>query len=103
MVIDDRLPMFEGKLLFARSPEDNEFWSPLLEKAYAKLHGSYEALVAGNLEEVINDFTGRVAEMYLVDGITIDFFKSLLEAQEKGAIMGCAGLVNNRSFFCAMK
>ncbi|PNF42187.1 hypothetical protein B7P43_G07321 [Cryptotermes secundus] len=62
VVVDDLLPTCDNELLFTQSSVQNEFWIPLVEKAYAKLHGSYEALADGHLADALVDFTGGVSE-----------------------------------------
>ena len=45
-------------LYFAKSRTEGETWVPLIEKAYAKLHGDYAALSGGFANEAIEDLTG---------------------------------------------
>ena len=59
VTIDDCLPCLSTSNSFRfASAVDNQLWPALLEKAYAKLNGSYKALESGLPHEVMADLTG---------------------------------------------
>lgn len=70
VIIDDRLPVNEANaLIYARSYNnemEDEYWVSLIEKAYAKLFGSYQSLMKGTIEDALYDLSG-----YLVESVKV--------------------------------
>uniref|UniRef100_A0A182X090 Calpain catalytic domain-containing protein n=1 Tax=Anopheles quadriannulatus TaxID=34691 RepID=A0A182X090_ANOQN len=94
VVIDDRLPTdATGKLLFGRSANGDEYWSALLEKAYAKFYGSYGALDGGTAREAMQDLTGGLTEFYqpkkMADGQEDQLWDILRSGSEMGSLFAC--------------
>nr|XP_020640057.1 calpain-6 [Pogona vitticeps] len=106
VVIDDRLPTMNNELIFCHSDDRNEFWCALLEKAYAKMAGCYEALDGGSTAEAIVDFTGAVAEsINLAEGNyshniieQAKLFEDLLKVHRRGGLISCYIMSSSRDF-----
>ena len=104
VVIDDRLPTRNGELIYLKAKDKNEFWSPLLEKAYAKLYGSYRALEGGLTIEAAVDFTGGIPEMIDISRLNRNgdierMFIDMKNAYENDAFMSCSLSVSSAYCF----
>ncbi|KAJ8385049.1 hypothetical protein AAFF_G00195790 [Aldrovandia affinis] len=90
VVVDDRLPVRSGRLLFSYSGTRNEFWSALVEKAYAKLIGSYGSLKGGNISEGMEDFMGGIATSMPVSSRTPSvLWRALSASLSRGTLISC--------------
>lgn len=72
-------------LHFASCADQNETWLPLLEKAYAKVHGDYDSIAGGISGEAVEDLTGGVTTKILCDRILSKerLWKELLQVNKE--------------------
>ena len=92
IIVDDYLPCKrDGKPAFATSL-DKEIWVCLLEKAWAKLHGSYARTEGGLPSFAATHIMGVPAEAYQHDEIkdTEEFFATLESADHRDFVMMAA-------------
>eukprot|EP01080_Neovahlkampfia_damariscottae_P009084 gene9084-1179_t len=80
IIIDDLIPCHEKTLvpIFTQS-KSNEYWFILLEKAYAKFHGTYQNLDMGHTTDAFFDLTGGIASTYFSMDFTLDSLWDLLK------------------------
>ncbi|XP_075856561.1 calpain-13 [Microcebus murinus] len=91
VVIDDRLPVVGKEYLFVHPRNDNqEFWPCLLEKAYAKLLGSYSHLHKGYLPDALVDLTGGVVNTIHLSSSPSHLLTVVKTAAMEGSLMTCA-------------
>ncbi|XP_040468261.1 calpain-13-like [Falco naumanni] len=90
VVIDDRLPFLNGRYLSVHPRTSNEFWPSLLEKAYAKLQGSYQNLHGGYISDALVDLTGGVQMQFSLKDPPPDLEEILKAADKSQCLMGCS-------------
>jgi len=97
IVVDDQFPVLGGaqfRAAFGRSSDKQEMWVSLLEKGYAKLHGSYEAIVGGYVDEALADLTGGLPFRISFDYEQLDqekkdkIWSDLLSHYQAGYLLG---------------
>ena len=109
VVVDDYIPCWKDGAAFSKA-HGNELWVILLEKAWAKLHGSYERIEAGFAENVLRDLTGAPTEVIETSDETL--WDRVQQADQRDWIMAASagstsasvdaleklGLVGNHSY-----
>lgn len=74
VVIDDYLPFSsKGKLVFDNIADDGSLFAPLMEKAWAKVNGNYENIIAGTSMESLGALLGVPATQFLMASDPINY------------------------------
>lgn len=93
IVVDDYLPCYPGGLpCFAKNKDKTAFWVSIIEKAYAKMCGSYYSMESGSETDALVDFTGGLGFLLeLKEGLPAEtVWKLLLSYSRQHFLLGCA-------------
>nr|XP_048272250.1 calpain-13 [Myodes glareolus] len=91
VVVDDRLPVIGKNFLFVHPRRGNqEFWPCLMEKAYAKLLGSYSQIHYGYLPDALVDLTGGVVTIVNLHSSPSNLLMAVKTAVKAGSMVACA-------------
>ena len=90
VIVDDVLPCTQlgTPLCSLAEGSTKQAWVPILEKAYAKLHGTYESLSGGTVEYALRDLTGGGVERVLMSAEECQDRDRLYEKLNKKLIHG---------------
>lgn len=87
--MDDFIPCTGHSPCFSKA-HGNELWVLLMEKAWAKVHGSYDRIVSGQAHLAMRDITGAPGFEYIISEHE-DLFDKIKDADGKNFCMaaGC--------------
>lgn len=79
-------------LFFGGNKDQNETWIPLMEKAFAKIHGDFSSLIGGWIGEGVEDLSGGVTtELLASDILDFDgFWEHDLSRVNEEFLFGCS-------------
>jgi len=88
VLVDDWIPCKWGKPAFAKSNTEGELWVILIEKAWAKLQGTYFRTAGGTSDDACNHLLGVSAKYMMHSNSTEEELWNLfLEGERRNFIM----------------
>jgi hypothetical protein len=100
VIVDTLFPVnSEGSWAFATSVTETEIWPMCLEKAYAKIYGSYDAITAGKVHFALADLTGGSPEEVKLEQIKSNptsFWNKFLSFRKLNYLMGAGSPENEQ-------
>jgi len=87
VIVDDYFPCKGNTPVFSRAHGD-ELWVMLLEKAWAKVHGSYERIEAGFAENAFRDLTGAPTKVLTHDDK--ELWDNMIKAKQNGFLLAAS-------------
>ena len=104
ITVDDQFPIhspsqpiaYFASIMMDKKTKIGEFWVPIFEKAYAKLHNGFDAIDGGRPEAAVVDLTNGISEMIRMEGDKFEeqvadgsFWRMIQEGVLKKDILTC--------------